>query len=145
MPTHFNSAATKMRPVAPAGPLQITGILDRATHGPDSHVAPLAKACVVVDPIQLTQSYPGLFNSGWKPTARDDAYGLYVDDTLVTISLEHGMAWVIEATYPVTGRHPAVLGVGCALVVTRSPMAAAQLAKLCTPTPVPPFEWIPYW
>jgi hypothetical protein len=71
-------------------------------------------------------------------------YSLDIGNTRVHISLENGV-WMIEATCRLRQRPAVVLGLGCGLVVTRSPMAAAQIAKLCTPKPVPPLQWVSYW
>ena len=125
--------------------LQTLDVRDRAAYGPPEFVAPWAKTCLLVRPSPLTVSYIGLFETGWMPSAgRPDAYGLYVGDMLIYVGLEDGV-WMIEASFPESRKAPLVLALGCSLVVTESPQAAAQIAKLCIPEPVSPLQWLPYW
>src|SRR5690242_9665569 len=126
MGNNYDLTAASTRPSMPAECLQIDDVLDRTAYGPPGFVAPSTKVCVLVKPVVITESYPGMFRNGWERTARDNVYGLYIDDTLVHISLEDGRVWMIEATYPITRQPAAVLGVGCSLVVTKTPMAAAR-------------------
>jgi hypothetical protein len=82
-----------------------------------------------------------MFERGWRPNlGRPDAYYRYIDGAELHISLE-GELWVIERVWPA-----AVLALGSGLVVTRNPMAAAQLAELNNPEPPPhsSLRWGPY-
>jgi hypothetical protein len=125
--------------------LQTLDVRDRAACGPSDHVAPWATACLLVQPSPMTESYAGLFETGWKPNpGRADSYSLCLGEALIFVSLEEGV-WMVEVSFPEIRKAPVVLGLGCSLVVTGSPQAAAQIAKLCFPAPVSPLQWLPYW
>ena len=103
-----------------------------------------ATSCILIAPVPLVISYNEMFERGWRPNAgRPDAYYRYIDDAWLGISLE-GRLWRIERVY--RGRPAAVLALGSALVVTRNPMAAAQLAETCNPEPPASsrMKWRPY-
>jgi hypothetical protein len=125
--------------------LAIEDIIDRSETDIPCHWAQFATACVLTAPAPLMISWDEMFQRGWiVNSGRPDAYYRYIGDAWLGISLE-GRLWMIEKTYP--GRPAAVLALGSCLVVTHSPMAAAQLAELCNPEPPRhlPLRWGPYW
>jgi hypothetical protein len=125
--------------------LEVEDIIDRSKTDIPCHLGQFAITCVLLVPAPLIMSFNGMFARGWRQNAgRPDAYERQTDETWLGISLE-GDLWMIEKTYP--GRPAAVLALGSGLVVTRNPMAAAQLAELCNPEPPrhSPLQWGPYW
>jgi hypothetical protein len=125
--------------------LEVEDIIDRSKTDIPCHLGQFAITCVLIAPPPLMVSFNEMFERGWRPNAgRPDAYYRYIDDVCLGISLE-GNLWMIEATCP--GRPAAVLALGSALVVTRNPMAATQLAELCNPEPPrhSSLQWGPYW
>jgi hypothetical protein len=133
-PANTSSAAV------PTPYIEIVKVLDREAYGPQSHVAPSAKACLLVEPRPNTSCGAFLYE------CRELYWYLYtldVGNTRIHISWEAGV-WMIERTHPVTGELPQVLGFGSSLVVAPNAAVAAYLAKLCVPTPITPFEWISY-
>jgi hypothetical protein len=126
----------------PTRHLEIVRALDRDVYGPEPHIAPGAKACLLVEPRPLDGSLGGLMDECIaSPYAH--LYTLDIGDTRVHVSWE-GEVWMIELNHPITGKPPQVLGLGCCLIVAPNPVIAVYLAKLCVPTPVAPFEWISY-
>ena len=132
--------------IAPEPPsafsLQVDDVINRSETDIPCNWGRFAIACVLIAPTPLMISFSEmLFKHGWEPNAgRLNAYCRYIDDAWLGISSEGGL-WMIESVYP--GRPAAVLALGCGLVVTRSPMAAAQLAESCNPEPPPylPLQW----
>jgi hypothetical protein len=125
--------------------LQTLDVRVRPTYGPREDVAPWAKTCLLVQPSDMIQTCPGLFAFAWTPNpGRPDSYSNYFGEALIFVSLEEGV-WMIEVSFPETRKAPVVLGLGCSLVVTTSPQAAAELVALCFPVPVSPLQWLPYW
>ena len=125
--------------------LEVEDIIDRSKTDIPCHLGQFAITCVLIVPAPLIVSFNEMFERGWRPNAgRSDAYYRYIDDAWLGISLE-GRLWMIEKTYP--GRPAAVLALGSALVVTRNPMAATQLAEFCNPEPPrhSSLQWGPYW
>lgn len=126
--------------------LKVSDIIDRSKTDIPCHVGQFANTCVLIAPAPLLISFGGMFQRGWLVNlGLPDAYYLYIDDDVrLGITLE-GDLWMIEATCP--GRPAVVLALGSSLVVTRNPMAAAQLAELCSPEPPrhSSLQWGPYW
>jgi hypothetical protein len=109
------------------------------------HVAPSTTHCFVVQPSAPTIGYGDLFRPPWSESrGRYNCYVAYFDDIRVFVSME-GNYWMIEASYPHKRRSPTLLAAKELLVVTQSPMAAAQIAQMCAPHAIGAFEWLSYY
>jgi hypothetical protein len=123
----------------------VEDVINRSETDIPCHLGQFATVCVLIVPAPLTISFNGMFERGWLPNlGRPNAYYRDIDEAQLGISLE-GQFWMIERVYP--DRPPAVLALGSGLVVTRNPMAAAQLAELnnLEPPQCSPLRWGPYW
>jgi hypothetical protein len=125
--------------------LEVEDIIDRSKTDIPCFLGQFAVTCVLIAPAPLLISFGGMFESEWlESLGRRDAYYRYIDEVWLGISLA-GDLWTIESVKH--GRPAAILAFGSSLVVTRTPMAAAQLAELCAPEPprYSSLRWGPYW
>jgi len=126
--------------------LEVEDITDRSKTEIPCFLGQFAVTCVLIAPAPLLISFGGMFERGWLVNlGLPDAYYRYINnDVRLGITLE-GDLWMIAATC--SGRPAMVLALGSSLVVTRSPMAAALLAELCSPEPPrhSSLRWGPYW
>lgn len=144
MSIYWGTLPRPLAQVGPASSIMVEGVITRSSLKLPAHVAPSIAECLLVMPPTPTMDFVELFTPPWRQNpGRNDCYGACIEAGQVFVSME-GRYWVIEITPPSPRQKPALLGTDSRLVLTQSPMAAAEIVKRCLPTPVWPFEWISY-